>query len=454
MKTQYLFNRTKIIAGIILFSACNFSCKKFVEIAPPINEIVTSTVFGSDQTANAAMVGIYSQLQETENWLNAGMSINGGLSSDELISVYQQPQDMGFFNNALLATDSQCWSYWDIAYNEIYQANAIIEGVSNSAAISTAVKSQLTGESKVVRAMNYFYLTNLYGDVPLALTTNYQVNAVLARTPSAQVYVQIKNDLIDAQMLLPVSADNTRPNKLVATALLARMYLYEKNWANAEAAATTVINSGQYGMVKNLNNVFLNTSTETIWQIAPLSQTGFNTLEGYNFLDNGGYILYQLTPALLNAFESGDQRFNSWTGNFGGAYFPSKYKVYFSYTVTEDNILLRLAEQYLIRAEARAEQGTNISGAQADLNVIRNRAGLPNTDATTPASLLNAIQHERQVEFFAEFGQRWLDLKRTGQAITVLSANKGSKVSQNALLFPIPAYELIHDVYLTQNPGY
>ena len=123
---------------------------------------------------------------------------------------------------------------------------------------------------------------------------------------------------------------------------------------------------------------------------------------------------------------------------------------------TEYYMVLRLAEQYLIRAEAEAHgAGNGLSGAVSDLNIIRYRAGLPDyAGAILQSPILSAIAHENQIEFFAEWGHRWLDLKRTGQATTVLSANKGFAVSSNSLLYPIPVSELKTDPNLTQNSGY
>ena len=117
-------------------------------------------------------------------------------------------------------------------------------------------------------------------------------------------------------------------------------------------------------------------------------------------------------------------------------------------------MVLRLAEQYLIRAEARAEQN-NLTGAVADLNIIRNRAGLPNTTAVTQGDILTAIMHERQVELFSEWGHRFFDLKRTGQANTVLGAIASKQPwNTNQLLYPIPVSETTNDAFLQQNPGY
>jgi hypothetical protein len=118
----------------------------------------------------------------------------------------------------------------------------------------------------------------------------------------------------------------------------------------------------------------------------------------------------------------------------------------------EDFMVFRLGEQYLIHAEAAAELG-NLGTAISDLNTVRARAGLSATTASTQADLLTAIMHERQVELFCEWGNRWLDLNRTGTAGTVLNAEKGGFQSFMAL-YPVPFSQIQVNTLLTQNPGY
>ena len=134
-------------------------------------------------------------------------------------------------------------------------------------------------------------------------------------------------------------------------------------------------------------------------------------------------------------------------------YYPFKYKVMSGTNLTEYYITLRLAEQFLIRAEARAQQG-NISGAKTDVNVIRTRAGLPNTTANDKGGLLNAIEQERRIELFAEWGHRWFDLKRTGRATTVLGSLKPATWQPTDELWPIPQSQINLNPSLTQNNGY
>jgi hypothetical protein len=119
-------------------------------------------------------------------------------------------------------------------------------------------------------------------------------------------------------------------------------------------------------------------------------------------------------------------------------------------------MVLRLAEQYLIRAEARAAMN-NLTGAKADLDVIRVRAGLPRTTANTKEAILNAIAHERRIELFTEWGHRWFDLKRTGAIDSVMkniAIEKASIWNTNFKLFPIPQTEILLNSRLIQNNGY
>jgi hypothetical protein len=246
-------------------------------------------------------------------------------------------------------------------------------------------------------------------------------------------------------------------NQSTATALLARVYLYTGDWADAGAQATAVIgNSALYSLSTNLATVFTPSNSEAILQFNN-SSTGYTTF-AYNVLPNtvAGVPRYILTSQLVNAYEAGDNRRAAWLDSlaYNGTeyYYPYKYKSLLFGANAEYYTLLRLAEQYLIRAEAEAEQG-NIGGAQADINVIRNRAGLGNTTAGDQASLLAAVAQERRIELNCEWGHRWLDLKRTGTANAVLGAEKTTWTATD-VLWPIPSSEILSNSKLVQNPGY
>jgi starch-binding outer membrane protein, SusD/RagB family len=262
------------------------------------------------------------------------------------------------------------------------------------------------------------------------------------------------------------SEERVRPNKWAAIALLARAYLYNNDYVNAEQQASLIINNSMYDTVP-LNQVFSKNSKEAIWQLQPVNN-GWNTEDARKFKlpasgpNTSSFPVY-LSAFLMNSFENGDKRriignwVNSTTVGATTYYYPYKYKSATSGApVTEYSMMLRLAEQYLIRAEARAQQN-KIAEGQADLNVIRKRAGLANTTADDKASLLTAILHERQVEFFTELGHRWLDLKRTDnidQVMSLVTPIKGGTWSTNWQWYPIPAYEIRHNSNILQNSGY
>jgi len=449
------------IAALFALAVFISGCKKYLEIEPAPNLSNSEKIFTSDGTALSAMNGIYVQMRQLNNSMtNGGLSLFTGLSGDELYNTAASTTYDPFFRDSIPAENTTVLrNFWAEAYATIYKTNSVIEGLQKSSGLTESVKRQLLGEAKTVRSLYYFYLINLFGDVPLVLATDYEINEKMPRTSSASVYQQITNDLLDAENLLTVaypSAGKLRPNKQTATALLARVYLFQKNWTQAEAKASAVIN-GSYSLAPNLANVFLKNSTETIWEVAAVNDAS-NTAEGIAFIPSSATLrpVFALAPSLANSFEVNDQRRLQWTKAntvSGVSYpYPFKYKSRTNTAITEYNVVLRLAEQYLIRSEAKAQQG-NLTEGLADLNVIRTRALLPGTTVTTQSALLNAIEQERRIELFVEWGHRWLDLKRTARIDAVLSAQKPFW-KNFASLYPIPFTQLQLNPFLTQNPGY
>ena len=462
--------RTTSLLSVFLFgwlTVALLSCRKLIDVPPPTGQPSTATVFADDASAIKAQDGVYIGIMNTPRQLLAGgSSLYCSLSADELRRSLPLANEDAFTLNALTPGNLLVTNLYDYAYTIIGQANVIEEQLGVSKAISDGVRNQLMGESAFVRACLYFYLVNLWGDVPLVLSSDYRKTALLPRTAMATVYQQIVADLLQAQQLLPAgyrthagyAGDRTIPNQAAATALLARVYLYEGNWAGAIQAAGAVIVDSRYQLESDLDSVFLSTSKEAIWQ---LQSVGFSfTEEGQLFVPLPGLPVkptYLLTNTLLTAFEPGDQRKDHWTKSevLGGQdySYPYKYKVNTTTsTMQEYTTVLRLAECYLIRAEARAQLG-QVSEAVADLNTIRSRAGLPPLLLTDQAAVLAAIGHERQVELFAEYGHRWLDLKRTQQVNVVLGSEKSGWQPDDAL-YPLPAQELQQNPSLVQNPGY
>lgn len=479
--------RISIIASIFIVSLPGlFSCKKLVTVAPPTTSIVSATAFSTDASASAAITGIYSRMMAGNNSTGfasggqASVSFCGALAADELVNYPQGPTSPSvyLYTNSVPSSLPLTTSFWSEIYQYIYTANVGLEGLADSSSgVSPAVRKQLTGECKFIRAFCHFYLTTFFGNVPLITTSDYTKNQYASRAPQADVFNQIVTDLTDAENLLNADysavqgGERVRPIKWAAAALLARVYLYQGKWSNAVAQSSLVINSGQYALLSDLRTVFLKNSKETIWSLRPVFPNQ-NTMDAISFIlkaaPNTALNNVTLSSQLLTAFEAGDNRRTTWVDsiivtNANPAltqtyYFAEKYRVTTAVNVplTEYSMVLRLAEQYLVRAEAET-QLNDLSDAAADLNIVRSRAGLGGTTAATQAGMLTAVLHERQTELFTEWGHRWLDLKRMHAADSVMSVvcpQKGGTWSSNWQLWPIPLLEIQSDYYLTQNPGY
>lgn len=442
------------------------SCEKYLSIDPPNDRLETSSVFSDSTSASSAITGIYSEMIFANAGFVASQMRWAGLSSDELTYSSSNDGILQFMNNDLVSDNANINTLWVNCYKHIYQTNSVIEGVDASSLISNSAKKVLIGEARFVRAFLFFYLVNNWGDVPLALTTDYKVNEAMPRTSSVKVYTQIITDLQEAIETLPVSyqtKERVRPNKWAATALLARAQLYRQDWQEAESAATTVINSNEYLPLPTLGDTFIKSSRETIWQMFPATATlasPYNTFDGFYFipasLTNTSIPSYPLSAILYNSFEVNDQRREIWVGikPAGPYYFSYKYKIRENIQQTEYPIILRLSEQYLIRAEARGHLN-KLSEAIEDLNIIRKRAGLENLSSNlTQQDVLQAVETERRHELFCEWGHRWFDLKRTGRADMVFSNVKSNNWQSTDMLWPIPLNQLLTNPFLTQNESY
>ena len=440
------------------------SCDSFVEVDLPNSQLTSPSVFEEKATANAVMVDIYNKIRDNGllTGTSSGISNQLGNYADDLRCYGSTGSiSIDFYNNALVASNSNISGVWNSSYNQIYCANSVLEGVKNAVELPAQDKQQLTGEALFVRGLIHLYLMNLFGDIPYITTTDYKQNSIVKKLSQSEVYVLIKTDLEQAIALLPdnySSAERVRPNKYAAIALLARVDLYSGSWQEATENASKVINNAELYQWTDLDKVFLKGSTTTIWQLMP-AINGKNTNEGETFIFTAGPPpLTALSPELMNAFSAGDLRKILWTKAVTNGtdtwYHAYKYKEFENTgTSREYSIVLRLAEQYLIRAEAKAHLN-DVSGAIEDLNIIRNQAGLADTTATTADELLEAILQERRLEFFTEFGHRFFDLKRTNKLDSTLSGVKLGWDSKDRL-WPIPATELLVNPNLQpQNSGY
>ncbi|WP_166437137.1 RagB/SusD family nutrient uptake outer membrane protein [Niastella caeni] len=494
MKSIYSFSKYRLMHNrriegltiLLMVAALSIaSCKKFVDVHAPITSLTGQNVFTNDATAASVLTGIYGLIGSGSVYTGAnGISLRSGLSADELTlasgTFFGNNQQL--YQNNLSAQIQLSPSYWEDYYQKLLTVNSALEGLNASKALTNAVKNQLLGEAYFLRGFFHFYLVNFYGEVPLSLTSDWRKNAVASRTAKNQVLQHVIEDLKQAQDLLSDkyvksdaltfykdgSEERIRPTKWAAAAILARAYLYTGDWANAETQATLVINNNSLYSLNTLAKAFNKNNPEAIWQIQYVNND--RNTEGYHFILSGLPNFLRptyLSSFLLGAFESGDKRRGEWVGGYSSGsdtfYFPKKYKAQSNPNNSEYLMVLRIAEQYLIRAEARAQQN-NLTGAIDDLDKIRQRATLPLVAVTNPAisksALLDAILHERQVELFTEWGHRWFDLKRTGKIDAVMGTvlpvkRPGFTWNTNWQLYPLLQGDInLNPNLAPNNPGY
>ncbi|WP_205509649.1 RagB/SusD family nutrient uptake outer membrane protein [Longitalea arenae] len=461
-----------LVAVLLLICGCN----KLLDAGGPPDKVITPQVYTSDSLAQAALIGIYYKMMERFGPSNGYMSRYAGLASGELDRWSPLDQDQPFLSNTIPVDNNTVWEVWTLSYAYIYQCNDAIAGLTDNKAITPSLRNQLLGEAHFLRAFNYFYLVNLFGDVPLVLTTDYTNNAKIPRIPVDAVYVQMMADLQEAENLLTDTYVTTpdfpdvriRVNRLAVKAFQARLYLYLGEWTNAASAATEVIQSGTYQLETDLLKTFRYKSREAILQFMPVIDA-YNTAEGFLFvpISPTARPAFILSDSLMKKIDPIDKR-RVWirTVTSGGKPYnsPWKYKLNNSASREEYNMVLRLAEQYCIRAEAYARLD-RLAEAVSDLNTIRKRAGLPDlTHFTSQSQALVAIEQERRIELFAEWGHRWFDLKRwPAYTATVPGQKRIDEVMRvcrpdtwktSAALWPIPGVERIRNPALIQNEGY
>jgi hypothetical protein len=434
-----------------------------LEVELPGNIVPRDVVYDDPEIIKLAVTGLYStNFENTIHRYTIPMYLS--IASDE--SYHNLPNNANFEElryNAYGPKNSYVGILWSDPYASILLSNDLIENLSETDVISDEEKRHYIGEAKYFRAYDYFVLVNTFGDVPWVKSSNILETELLPRESKEKIITEpdgIIDDLKYAKDALANSKNtNVYVTKAAATALLARVYLYHKDWADAEREANEVITTSGYVLEENLDNVFIRSSKETIFKAASNSWSPSYVDRIYLTVLYLNASYFRLTDSLVNSFEEGDLRKEKWLKNEKTYFHPYKYKrnTAASTGAPEDLVFLRLAEQYLIRAEARAQQGklTGADGAIADIDTVRARAGLPKlSQDLSQADVLRAVENERRHELFVEEAHRWWDLVRTGRADEVLGNFPGKQWEPYKALLPVPEAELNKNKNLTPNPGY
>ncbi len=431
------------------------SCKKFLDVQP-VDAVSDDVTIVDKASAETAVRGIYRGLA-ADNYYGVNFQSIGYLSGDNVQWTGSQSIVQQFITHNVRSDNATVEGVWTAIYTVINRANNVIAKVPTvtDPSLTDAEKNQLTGEAYFIRALAYFDLARTWGGVQLVLTptTSATDKNGIKRSSLAETYAQVLSDLNTAENLLPLPATQNpyRANKETVWALRARYHLYQKEWAQAEADASQVISDNtNYTLLKPYSAFFANNVVGTKESVFELSYSA-NYTNGHRGQwqppVNGG--TRQWAPndafvALVNDTTIGGNRKALVAKTSQGLWYGN---LYYRNPATDPAYVIRIAELYLIRAEARAEQN-NLDGALSDLNAIRDRAGLAPSTAVTQDEILLAIENERRIEFAFE-AHRWFDLVRTGRAAAVLGVT-----DPNKYVLPIPIAELNVDPALDPNPGY
>ena len=452
--------------GLLILLLSAGACQEVLE-PKPVDLLVDELVLNEIADVQPVRLGMYNALRGTA----APTVIAGDFTADYV-------QFNGTFNDyrelstkQITAANGAVDLLWQSLYRTIYVANFMLENLPKVTGVPEATRKQVLAEARFLRGWANFIGTNTYGDIPQVTTTDQAANRTIGRTAKAAILASVLADFEAALVDLPnVAAGSTNAttnaaflNKVNCRAALARYYLYQRNWTKAEELASSVISSGVYGLETNYVDVVTKDfPRESILEV------------GYNLTDDPGTSTFglnnvfagrrevipsnQLVLSLVST-EAGTRRetISFSTLNLRGNDNGWTVQKYGTASAENNNIvLIRLAEMYLIRAEARAQLGrqTGTTGAVADLNVLRARAKAPAITTTVQADVLLAVERERVYELAFE-GHRWYDLIRTGRVqavMTAFSPNWNSRYER----WPIPQTEIQQNPTLRgqQNPGY
>lgn len=471
-----------VYTAVLLSVVSLGSCTKFLDETPTSNESVANfykTEADITQAVNAAYNAlangdqyggnfIYFMEIRSDNTYCESTTNSGGIYGD--IDLFRESP----YNILLNAT-------WVSCYDGIKRCNVVLDRIG-SVAMSKELADKFKGEMLFIRALTYFNLVRLWGEVPLI--TNYVEDPFSTfqkgKDPVATVMDQIKNDLKEAATLLPKSVDKNRKGAALsgsAKALLGKVYLTLGDYSSAASILKEVIEEGQYKFIDSYAEIFDVTkknNSESIFEIqytdaiVDLGSAFANLFapSGSTELTNGigkTHGLNMPSEELYKSYENGDLRRDVSVGVIaadGRLYCKKFVKTPVLENQSDANfIVLRYTDVLMMYAEALNETGYKADGdAFKYLNQVRKRAGLSvysSTDIPTKEAFRDAIAKERRYEFAFE-NQRWFDLLRTGKAVEVINAlGKDYHIDTHNLLYPVPQTQIdIVPGVLVQNNGY
>jgi len=446
----------KIIFFLFALAFTIMSCNKVLDVKPS-DSVAAEDAIQNKAGVEHALIGSYNALQATGlYYLNA--IIVGDIAADNLTHTGTMMEYSHIEYKPIPAENSIVEGMWSGAYNGINCVNNILVKLPGITDITQSESDQYEGEALYIRALLHYYLATYFGGIPIQTQPTLDLGHIdIARNTLAEVYTQIISDLTTAKAKLSATKVKGRANKYAASALLAKVYLTKFQMSGdipsaglSIAEASFVIDSAGFTLSTDFGSLFnpATNSSESIFEVVFDAQN-FTRLAQYFFSRNlSGR--YEIAPEaeLIQSYEPADTfRLAATVAYDTVTKQPYGFKYKDVSGGTDHVYVTRLAEVYLIRAEALAYSNGDITSIQADINKIRNRAGLANTTAATIPDLKLAIENECRHEFAFE-GHRWPDLVRTKRA----SAKLG--IDEKYTLFPIPLSEMQTNNSMKQNDGY
>lgn len=423
MRLKYI-----IICAIgLLFSSC----------ADKLDLYSHSAMSPDAVTANdipALRMGMYNNMQNDPGVHNfilfdlLGGDLQGGANNSPI----------NLINSILSPLNSIVTRGWDGYYSSLYQVNNVLSVCLDQP--QSEIRNLTLGEAYYFRALNYYNLVSRWGDVPLL-----DVNTLDKpfRAPKEEVWSFIESNLSEASKYLSASKNYYYVSLDAVTALQARVYLAQGKKTEAAAAANSLIYSGKYAL-DSFERIFRKLSnTEIIFAFENLSEESSINISDlfYSYAHpNKGQGNYRITDNVVNMYSSDDKRREMTIINIAGTNCVNKYPS--GQTGRDPVIISRLSEMYLIAAES-----LGLQDGLSFLNTLRQQRGLPTVTPNSEADFLDAILHERRLEFLGE-NFRFYDLIRTGTAVSTLG------ILPYQTLLPIPGRELQRNTNLTPNQGY
>lgn len=496
-----------LLACVLVTSSCSLGLDpldSYSDVTEGIDEKGNEVVFRDKAAVLSHLQTIYQQMRDRQEHWYLDLLLIAESHSDNAYAGTTGAEVLPFENNAIDGANSVLGRDWDRYMVDVARANRLIVNIDSvtDASLTSAERKQYKAEAQIFRAMVYFDMVRIWGNVPVVTIegrdiTSENITDVYNdyfpdQNTTEEVYQQIEKDLLEALEYAPANnpANKTLFTKSVARALLAKVYAEKplRDYAKVVQYADQLAADG-FGLEEDFNNLFGMNANNTD---AKMRNTRESILEAQFFAGSGNWVTWMLgrdlsnynnqfswakwiTPSrdLIRVFqaENDEVRFRESVVYYAAGwsnYYPSNNYPFMFKTRSAFNSIIkyRYADILLLKAEALLlGPSTNLTEAAAIIDQVRQRVDLPVLPAAVRNNrdqLLQALMKERRLELAFE-GERWFDLVRWEKVEEVMNGVYGRDTGRrpqvysfttNSYLLPIPQGVLDQNLKLNQNPGY